>query len=204
MIETPNFYSILTANVRYDKSLSQLQKLLYSEITALADKTGICWAKNEYFANLYDKSETTISKSINTLKKKKYIDISYKKRGAQVIARAIKVCDCQKINSSIVKNDIRSVVKNDKDNNTSINNIKEIYKEKFGKFENVLLTTKEYEKLKQQFLDINKRIDDLSYYLESTGKKYKSHYATILSWERTRKNKKSGNKGIGNDEYTEL
>lgn len=204
MIEIPNFYSILTANVRYDKSLSQLQKLLYSEITALADKTGICWAANEYFAHLYNKSEATISRSINILKKKNYIDISYKKRGAQVIARAIKVHDCQKSHSSVDKNVTRSVDKNVKENNTSINNIKEIYKEKFGKFENVLLTTKEYEKLKQLFPDINKRIDDLSYYLESTGKKYKSHYATILSWERTRKNKKNMNKGSGNDEYTEL
>ena len=58
--------------------------------------------------------------------------------------------------------------------------IKNIY----GTNQNVLLTDDELNKLKEQFPDYLKRIDDLSFYLGSTGKKYKSHYLTILSWAR--------------------
>ena len=55
-------------------------------------------------------------------------------------------------------------------------------KEKYGEFENVLLTDEEYEKLKNNnLLDF---IERLSSYIESKGKKYKSHYATILNWSR--------------------
>ena len=58
-------------------------------------------------------------------------------------------------------------------------------KHKHGKFDNVLLTDEELVKLKEQFpSEWQRRIDDLSYYIGSTGKSYKSHYRTILSWAR--------------------
>lgn len=66
--------------------------------------------------------------------------------------------------------------------------LKENIKRKFGEFKNVLLTDEEYEKLLNQNLDY--MIEKLSCYLESTGKKYKSHYATILNWSRKESNKK--------------
>ena len=46
MEERPSYYSIITADVRYDKSLKDKAKLLYSEITALANKNGYCYASN--------------------------------------------------------------------------------------------------------------------------------------------------------------
>jgi len=50
----------------------------------------------------------------------------------------------------------------------------------------VFLGAVEYEKLVQQFGEpgAKERIDRLNVYLGSTGKKYKSHYYTILNWER--------------------
>ena len=68
-------------------------------------------------------------------------------------------------------------------------NKEKIIKEKFGVFKNVLLTQEEYEKLKSQFPDYSDRIDRLSEYLASSGKQYKSHYATILGWARKDKQK---------------
>jgi len=73
-----------------------------------------------------------------------------------------------------------------KKNNKNNKKIKEIYKEKFGEFKNVLLTQDELKKL---ILKINndktqQMIERLSGYLESSGKRYKSHYATILNWIR--------------------
>jgi len=52
----------------------------------------------------------------------------------------------------------------------------------FGEFANVKLTIEEYEKIKSSRLE--SYIAKLSAYKESTGKKYKSDYATILSWSR--------------------
>ena len=42
--EHPSFFAILPASVRYDGKLSEFQKLLFVEITALADKEGYCRA----------------------------------------------------------------------------------------------------------------------------------------------------------------
>ena len=43
-----SYYSILPATVRYNEQLKPNEKLLYSEITALANKNGYCYAKNKY------------------------------------------------------------------------------------------------------------------------------------------------------------
>ena len=62
-------------------------------------------------------------------------------------------------------------------------NKKEIIKEKFGEFENVLLSADELQKLKLKLgAETESYIERLSSYIASSGKKYKSHYATILSW----------------------
>ncbi len=87
--EQPNYYSILTANVRYDRELKANEKLLFSEITALANKSGYCTATNNYFANLYGKSKTTISNWINHLKEKGYLKVYLEKDGSQIIGRKL-------------------------------------------------------------------------------------------------------------------
>ena len=60
-------------------------------------------------------------------------------------------------------------------------------KHKYGEYKNVLLTDEELEKLKAEYPDYLERIERLSSYVESTGKKYKSHYATIRNWARNEK-----------------
>ena len=63
-------------------------------------------------------------------------------------------------------------------------------KHKYGEYKNVLLTDDELDKLKAEYPDWKERIERLSSYVESTGRRYKSHYATIRMWAR-----KDGNKG---------
>lgn len=56
---------------------------------------------------------------------------------------------------------------------------------KYGLYENVLLTDEEYEKLIAEFPhDYTERIERLSEYMASTGKKYKNFLATIRNWAR--------------------
>jgi len=57
-------------------------------------------------------------------------------------------------------------------------------KHKYGEYKNVLLTDEELQKLKTEYSDYKDRIERLSCYVESTGKRYKSHYATIRNWAR--------------------
>ena len=57
-------------------------------------------------------------------------------------------------------------------------------KHKYGEYNNVLLTDDELEKLKSEYPDYQDRIERLSSYVASTGKSYKSHYATIRNWAR--------------------
>lgn len=57
-----------------------------------------------------------------------------------------------------------------------------------GEFGNVNLTEEELEKLQGHFpYDWQERIERLSQYMASKGKRYKSHYATILTWARKEK-----------------
>ncbi len=59
-------------------------------------------------------------------------------------------------------------------------------KNAYGEFSNVKMTTAEFEKLVQaEGADrANALIEELSSYLASSGKRYKSHYATLLNWGR--------------------
>lgn len=90
-MEQPSYYSILTANVRYDPRLKNHAdcKVLYSEITALSNKYGYCHATNKYFAKLYDRPVPTISKWINLLKDCGYLKVVMIKDGKQIKERRI-------------------------------------------------------------------------------------------------------------------
>ena len=68
-------------------------------------------------------------------------------------------------------------------------------KHKYGEYNNVLLTDDELDKLKTEYPDWQDRIERLSSYVASTGKTYKSHYATIRNWAR-----KNQEKGVNNSE----
>lgn len=57
-------------------------------------------------------------------------------------------------------------------------------KHEYGEYRNVLLTDEELNKLQAEFNDWAARIERLSAYVASTGKSYKSHYATIRNWAR--------------------
>ena len=215
-----SYYAIIPANVRYDESIRPNAKLLYGEITALCNERGYCWASNQYFAELYKVSKTSISLWIKDLIHGGYIttELVYKEGSKEILHRYLRIVNDptqQKLNTPIEEKL--------KDNNTSFNNTtnntkdilpdtsdktpkrktkkEKAVKETYGEFENVLLTKEEYQKLLDRFpSDLKPRIEKLSGYVASTGKAYKSHYATIIMWAK-KDEPKQRSRGYDTSEY---
>ena len=74
-----SYYAIIPATVRYSQELKANEKLLYGEITALSNKNGYCYAQNRYFANLYGVSIETVSRWLSHLQKLGFIKVEIKR-----------------------------------------------------------------------------------------------------------------------------
>ena len=125
--EQPNYYAIIPANVRYAK-ITAGAKLLYAEISCLSNKYGFCYAKNRYFAELYNVTTKTISGWICELVDNGFIEseIVYKKGSKEVAGRILTLKlepMAKKESTSMEKNVIPPMEKKVKDNNTSNNNL---------------------------------------------------------------------------------
>jgi hypothetical protein len=118
-MEKPNYYAILSAEVRYDNRLRPNVKLLYAEITALCNMNMECFASNRYFSELYGKSKGSISGWISELVKYGYISskYTYKKGTKEIEFRYIKI-----LKGGITAKDNTLLKKTVKNNTTSINN----------------------------------------------------------------------------------
>ena len=81
-MNSPGFYAILPASVRYDNRLKAAEKIFYAEITALADQTGYCYAGNGYFCQLYDAAERTVQRWVKHLQELGYIAVTYTRDGS--------------------------------------------------------------------------------------------------------------------------
>ena len=128
MSEQPSYYSIITANVRYDNRLTDSEKLLFAEITSLSNKYGYCTATNSYFARLYEVVKETISRRISNLTKYGYLKIETIKDGKQIKQRKMypltqsSIPIDVKINTPIDNSVNTPIDANVTENNTSINN----------------------------------------------------------------------------------
>ena len=54
----------------------------------------------------------------------------------------------------------------------------------YGKFQNISLSEKELEDIRQTIPDWKDYIERLSGYMAPTGKQYQNHAATIINWSR--------------------
>ena len=114
----PNYYAILTSEVRYNQNLTPNAKLLYAEITALINMNGVCFASNSYFANLYGKSKTTVSKWVSELVKEGFVEVklTYKEGSKEIDNRYITITKGASLDKGV-----SPIIKNLKDNTTIVN-----------------------------------------------------------------------------------
>lgn len=128
MTDQPSYYSIITANVRYDNRLTDSEKLLFAEITSLSNKYGYCTATNSYFAKLYEVVKETISRRISNLTKYGYLKIELVKNGNEIKQRKMypltqsSIPIDAKINTPIDDSVNTPIDANVKENNTRFNN----------------------------------------------------------------------------------
>ena len=89
-------------------------------------------------------------------------------------------------------------------NNLSSNNLNQNHLSReseapatYGRYENVFLTESEYAELLRDFPDrLDRLISELSSYMESTGRSYQNHAATIRRWAENDKTKGVPKQGI--------
>lgn len=69
----PGFYAVIPADVRYDERIPPNAKLLYAEISALSDASGVCNAGDEWFLRNYGLSDRTVRRLLSALEEAGYI-----------------------------------------------------------------------------------------------------------------------------------
>lgn len=113
-------------------------------ISSLSAENGYCFANNQYFAELFNIPEKTISRKIKKLEDKNYITITYQKRGCEITGREIRINQIEENTSDTINKNVNprspkmrtddpqkcrsTILKNAEDKNiiiknTSINNI---------------------------------------------------------------------------------
>lgn len=83
----PGYYAIIPADVRYDDKIPANAKLLYGEISALIGVDGYCFASNQYFADLYGVTQSTVTRLITKLEEEGYIKRELEKDASGKVAR---------------------------------------------------------------------------------------------------------------------
>ena len=194
MTEKKSYYAIIPADVRYDKKLCANAKLLYGEITALCNEKGYCWASNDYFAQLYEKTEETVSRWISQLIKQNYINAEYIKRGFEITERRIYILDCQKSQPSIDEKVNRSIDEKVKYNTT----VNTTYNNTGNKKRQSVFTVPSLNEILSYISDNSLSVDGaffLKYYTESNwidsnGKKVINWKLKLLTWDKQNKTRK--------------
>ena len=72
-----------------------------------------------------------------------------------------------------------------------------------GEYQNVFLTAKEYRRLKADFSGLDNLIEQFSAYIQSTGKKYADHAATLRIWAKRQRPEQKQAPGIPDYTFVE-
>lgn len=81
----------MPADILINGKLTDKEKIILSMIIYLSKENGYCFATNNYFADILNVTVVSISRIINSLKKKKYIEINmkYKSNSKEIENRQI-------------------------------------------------------------------------------------------------------------------
>jgi len=181
MKEKPNYYAIITAEVRYSKALTPNAKLLYAELTALCNMNGKCTASTEYFCRLYEVSRVSIQKWLKNLEDNNHIKRVniYKQGSKEILTRVITL-----VNSPSKQKFTDNTNINITNTNLTDSNKKALFKKP------TLDEVKNYCILRKNNIDSQAFIDFYESKGWQIGKEImKSWKACVRTWESREKNK---------------
>ena len=75
-------------------------------------------------------------------------------------------------------------------------------RQKYGSYGNVFLTAEEYQKLRKDIPNVDSLIEQLSTYMESKGKRYNNHAATLRNWAARDKSRQKPPRSGGLPDYS--
>ena len=81
----PGYWAVLPTAVRYDDRIPASAKVLYAELSALAEADGYCWAGNDYFAKVFQMTEKSIREQLHALDEAGYIRIEEERGNHHVL-----------------------------------------------------------------------------------------------------------------------
>ncbi len=124
----------IPAEVLLDKKMSDKEKIILSMIMYLSKDKGYCFATNNYFSDILNITVVSISRIINSLKKKNYIktNMNYKSNSKEIENRQIMPL------KGVMNRYYHTINKNDKDIKKNIKNKKYMSREYSEEFLNSL------------------------------------------------------------------
>ena len=146
----------LPIEILTDEKLSDKEKIIYAIILYLSKENSYCYLTNKTISELLNVSITQVSKLVNSLKDKKYIDIEliYKENSKQVEMRKLipinKNTYLTKVKYPLQQNFNIPIEEKFKDNNKNIskyNNAKQNFRKSRANFEQRDYTNYDFTKL---------------------------------------------------------
>ena len=185
MKEKPNYYAIITAEVRYSKALTPNAKLLYAELTALCNMNGKCTASTEYFCRLYEVSRVSIQKWLKNLEDNNHIRRVniYKQGSKQIDTRVITLVNTPSKEKFTDNTNINITNTNLTDSNTKVGFVKPS-----------IIDIKEFCKERKNNVDCETFFnfyESKDWYIGQN--KMKNWKACVITWEKSRNNKNNTN-----------
>lgn len=187
----PSYYAIIPAPVLYSKALTNFQKILYANISALTNKDGFCFASNDYFADLFGTTIETISRAVSGIAKAGFVIVEIDKQAGN--SRKIYLSDQlplltkksigidKKINTPIDKKiNNNSIVYNSINNTLSTNVDRERASIEFLQNEQFKVELKD----KFPSIGVDIEIEKAADWLRAKGKRYKDYAAFMRNWCR--------------------
>lgn len=103
--------------------------------------------------------------------------------------------DCSKVGNTVAQNCTPNQINK---NNLRLNQLNRT-KETYGRYRNGFL--EDYSELEMEIAELDTLIEDLSAYMQSTGRKYADHAATLRSWSARKKRQRKPGAGIPDYTY---
>lgn len=179
-----------------DRRLHIAAKAIYAYFNSYAGGGDACFPSRKKICFDLGISNDTLSKYLRQLTECGYISVEQIKEGGRfshnvytlngTISPCPKISDTEKtVNGKLDTNINNSNINSIYNNNSIKREMAKPTRHRYGEYNNVLLSDEELEKIKTELPNNwEQYIQDLSSYMASTGKSYKSHIATIRNWAR--------------------